>query len=166
MKYFSGFCLQEEQALFESFTCKGDFCVVGFSYGAQKALEYVFTCKERVDKLQLISPAFFQDKSEKFKKLQTLSFKKKPELYCENFLKNVTSQDLSQYFKMGTAQELQELLCYSWDKQKLQSIMQNGTEIEVYLGENDKIINSLHVKNFFQEFATIYYIKDGGHILC
>jgi len=165
MKYFSGFCLQDEQALFESFTCKGDFCVVGFSYGAQKALEYVFTCKERVDKLQLISPAFFQDKSDKFKKLQTLSFRKNPELYCENFLKNVTSQDLSQYFKMGTLKDLQELLYYNWDENKLRKLVENGVEIEVYLGEKDKIIDALHVKSFFQEFATIYYIKNGGHIL-
>jgi len=165
MRYFSGFCLQNEQALFESFTYKGDFCVVGFSYGAQKVLEYVFTCKERVDKLQLISPAFFQDKSDKFKKLQTLSFRKNPELYCENFLKNVTSQDLSQYFKMGTLKDLQELLYYNWDKSKLRKLVENGVEIEVYLGEKDKIIDALHVKSFFQEFATIYYIKDGGHIL-
>ena len=48
MKYFSGFCLENESELFKSFTCKGDFCIVGFSYGAQKALEYAFTCKEKV----------------------------------------------------------------------------------------------------------------------
>jgi len=165
MKYFSGFCLQNEQAIFENFTCKGDFCVVGFSYGAQKALEYVFTCKERVDKLQLISPAFFEDKNEKFKKLQTISFRKNSELYCHNFLKNVTCKDLSQYFKMGTLKDLEELLYYNWDRNKLQKIVENGTEIEVYLGEKDKIIDSLHVKEFVQEFATVYYIKNKGHIL-
>ena len=69
MKFFSGFCLEGEEKLFDDFTCKNDFCVVGFSYGAQKALEYTLTCRERVDKLQLISPAFFQNKQEKFKKL-------------------------------------------------------------------------------------------------
>ena len=49
--------------------------------------------------------------------------------------------------------------------EKLKELKDRGIEIEVYLGENDKIINSLHVKSFFQEFATIYYIKNVGHIL-
>jgi len=164
MRYFSGFCLKNENELFESFTCKGDFCVVGFSYGAQKALEYTFVCKERIDKLQLISPAFFMDKSEKYKKLQVISFKKDSDLYCKNFLKNIGLKDMS-FFKKGTLDELKELLFYEWDIEKLKELKDRGIEIEVYLGVDDKIINSLHVKNFFQEFATIYYIKDKGHML-
>jgi len=165
MKYFSGFCLKNESELFDEFTCRGDFCVVGFSYGAQKALEYVSTCTKRVDKLQLISPAFFMDKSEKYKKLQTISFRKGSDLYCKNFLENVTCKDLSKYFKKGSLEELKELLFYEWDRKKLLEIKKRGIEIEIYLGEKDKIINSLHVKDFFQEFATIYYIKNKGHIL-
>ena len=85
MKYFSGFCLENESELFKKFTCSGDFCVVGFSYGAQNALEYTSTCKKRIDKLQLISPAFFMDKSEKFKKLQIIAFRRDSDLYCKNF---------------------------------------------------------------------------------
>jgi len=165
MIYFSGFCLDSESELFKGFTCRGDFCVVGFSYGAQKALEYTFTCKERIDKLQLISPAFFMDKSEKFKKLQTISFRKDSDLYCKNFLENVTCKDLSKYFKKGSLEELKELLFYEWDREKLIEIRKRDIEIEVYLGGNDKIINSKQAKEFFQEFATIYYIKDKGHIL-
>jgi pimeloyl-ACP methyl ester carboxylesterase len=165
MKYFNGFCLNNESELFKDFTCKGDFCLVGFSYGAQKAFEYAFTCTERIDKLQLISPAFFMDKSDKFKKLQTISFRKDSDLYCKNFLENVTNKDLSKYFSKGTLEELEELLFYNWDKEKLQILKNRGIEIEVYLGEKDKIIDALHVKNFFQEFATIYYKKNKGHIL-
>jgi len=164
MKYFSGFCLKDESSLFKEFTCKGDFCVVGFSYGAQKALEYVFTCKERVDKLQLISPAFFEDQSEKFKKLQTISFRKDSDAYCKNFIENIGLRDMK-FFKKGTAQELKELLHYKWDRDKLAELKKRGIEIEIYLGENDKIINSLYVKDFFLKFATIYYIKNKGHIL-
>jgi len=165
MKYFSGFCLEKESELFDEFTCRGDFCVVGFSYGAQKALDYAFTCKERIDNLQLISPAFFMDKSDKYKKLQTIYFKKDSDTYCKNFLENVTCKDISKYFKKGSLEELKELLFYEWDRDKLSEIKKRGIEIEVYLGEKDKIIDALHVKNFFQEFATIYFIKDKGHIL-
>jgi len=165
MRYFSGFCLKDESDLFESFTCKGDFCVVGFSYGAQKALDFSSTCKERIDKLQLISPAFFMDKSERYKKMQTKSFEKDSDMYCKNFLENVTSKDISKYFKRGNIKELNDLLFYEWDVKKLREIKKRGIEIEVYLGEKDKIISSLHVKSFFQEFATIYYIKNKGHML-
>lgn len=165
MKYFNGFCLENESDLFDEFTCKRDFCVVGFSYGAQKALEYTFTCLERIDKLQLISPAFFIDKSDKYKKTQTIHFRKNSDLYCKNFLENVTCKDISRYFKKGTFKELKELLFYEWDIDKIKEIKKRGIEIEVYLGEKDKIINAEETKNFFQEFATIYYIKDKGHIL-
>ena len=164
MIYFSGFCLKNESELFQSFTCKGDFCVVGFSYGAQKALEYAFTSEERIDTIQLISPAFFMDRSEKYKKLQTISFKKDSDLYCKNFLENIGLKDKS-FFEKGTLDELKELLFYKWDIEKLKELKDRGMEIEVYLGADDKIINSLHIKNFFQEFATIYYIKDKGHML-
>jgi len=165
MKYFSGFCLENEQELFDEFTCRGDFCVTGFSYGAQKALEYTFTCFERIDKLQLISPAFFMNKDKKYKKLQTIHFKKDSDLYCKNFLQNATSKDLSKYFKKGSPEELKELLLYEWDREKLKDIKKRGIEVEVYLGEKDKIIDALHVKEFFQEFATVYYIKNKGHAL-
>lgn len=165
MRYFSGFCLKGESELFNSFTCRGDFCVIGFSYGAQKALEYVFTCKDRIDKIQLISPAFFMDKSEKYKKLQTIHFRKDSDLYCKNFLSNVTKKDISNYFQKGSLEELKELLFYDWDREKLIKINKLGIDIEVYLGEKDKIIDSQQAKNFFQEFATIYYIKDKGHLL-
>jgi len=70
MKFFSGFCFQNEKDIFKDYIEEGDFKVAGFSYGAIKAFEYVLNSKERIDKLQLFSPAFFQSKSEKFKKLQ------------------------------------------------------------------------------------------------
>ena len=59
MKYFSGFSLCNEEELFSDFLEEGEFNVAGFSFGAQNALEYVLSTDKRVDKLQLLSPAFF-----------------------------------------------------------------------------------------------------------
>lgn len=168
MHFFSGFCLQEEAELFESFTCKGEFCVVGFSYGAIKAFEYALHVKSRIDKIQLISPAFFQDKEEKFKKLQTLYFAKDPKKYSEDFLKNVaypSKIQLEKYLHVEHLDSLRELLYYTWDEQKLEALKSKGIKIEVYLGEEDKIIDALRVKEFFQPYATVYFIKNVGHTL-
>jgi hypothetical protein len=168
MRYFSGFCLKEESELFDEFTCKSDFSVCGFSYGAIKAFEYTLRCKERIDKLQLFSPAFFMDKDEKFKKLQTLYFKKDSNAYCNNFLENVTYPSnvvIKNYFSRGSLEELKELLYYNWNEEDLKILSERGVEIEVYLGELDKIIESHHGKDFFQPYSTIYTIKNVGHIL-
>lgn len=157
-----------EEKLFDAFTCRSDFCVCGFSYGAQKAFEYALTCKERVDKLQLFSPAFFMDRDEKFKKLQTMYFKKDSDAYCKNFLDNVTYPshfEMKNYFLQGSVEELKKLLYYVWKSEAVGKLCDKGVDIEVYLGEKDMIINPLHVKDFFHPFATIYTIKDVGHIL-
>jgi len=168
MKYFNGFCLDKEQELFASYLNQSDFSVAGFSYGAIKALEYAFTCKERIDTLQLFSPAFFMDRNIKFKKIQTLYFAKNPTTYSVTFLDNIalpSHTDMMPYFKQGSSEELHELLYYVWDEQKLQSLKERGITIEVYLGECDAIINASTCKDFFVPFASVYYMKKIGHIL-
>lgn len=167
-RYFSGFCFVNESELFDEYLENNDFTVCGFSYGAIKAFEEVLNSNTRVDKLQLFSPAFFQTFDEKFKRMQLMFFKKDANAYCENFLKNVsspTNQDISKYFNQGTIQELEELLNYEWSKEKLQKLVDNGTKIEVFLGGIDKIIDSVKAKEFFKDFATVYYIKEKGHLL-
>jgi len=47
----------------------------------------------------------------------------------------------------------------------LDILKQRGVKIEVYLGECDKITNSQANYDFFKKFATVYYIKNVGHIL-
>ncbi len=166
--YFSGFCFTNESEIFAEYLESNDFTVSGFSYGAIKAFEEVLNSNQRVDKLQLFSPAFFQTFDEKFKRMQLMFFKKDANTYCENFLKNVVSpinQDISKYFNQGTAQELEELLNYVWSEEKLQKLLEKGTKIEVYLGSLDKIIDSFKAKDFFKNFATVYYIKEKGHLL-
>ena len=167
-KYFSGFCFFYESELFDEYLEKSDFTVCGFSYGAIQAFEEVLNSNQRVDKLQLFSPAFFQTSNDKFKRMQLMFFKKDANSYCENFLKNVlnpTNKDISKYFQMGTFEELEELLNYVWSEEKLQRLVDKGTIIEVYLGEVDKIIDSQKAKEFFRNFATVYYIKEKGHLL-
>ena len=166
--YFSGFCFFEESELFEEYLIKNDFTFCGFSYGAIKAFEEALNSTKRVDKLQLFSPAFFQNFDDKFKRTQLMYFKKDANAYCENFLENVkssSSKDILKYFNLGTTEELQELLYYEWSEEKLQKLLNKGTKIEVYLGGVDKIIDSAKAKEFFKNFATVYYIKEKGHLL-
>jgi len=88
MNFYSGFSLQNEEYLFEPFLKKGEYTVSGFSYGAIKALNTVIKAledKKRVDTLQLLSPAFFQSKPEKFKRVQLMSYKKNTAVYLEQF---------------------------------------------------------------------------------
>lgn len=168
MKFFSGFCLANEQELFAPYLIESDFTIAGFSYGAIKALEYAITCNERIDTLQLFSPAFFHNKDTKFKKLQTLSFSKNSEAYTQNFMQNIvypSSFDMQPFFKQGSLEELHELLHYTWDEASLQTLKERGINIEVYVGECDTIIDAMTVKDFFVPYAKVYYFKRVGHIL-
>ena len=166
--YHSGFCLENESELFDEFINKNDFTVSAFSYGAIKAFEEVLYSKQRVDKLQLFSPAFFQTKDKKFKRMQLMFYKKDENAYCNNFLENISYPsgiDCSKYFGKGTYAELEELLNFNWDEEKLQAVVNKGVQIEVFLGEDDKIIEAQKAKDFFVNYATVYFIKDVGHIL-
>lgn len=166
--FYSGFSLKDEQSLFDEYRIVNDFTVSGFSYGAQKAFEAVLNSKNRVDTLQLFSPAFFQDKDEKYKRMQLMFFKKDAQSYCDNFLKNViypSEKEIASFFEQGTYEELNELLHYEWKREKLQALVDKGTKIEVYVGAEDKIVDAQKIKTFFLEYATVYFIKDVGHIL-
>lgn len=167
-KYFSGFCFKNESELFNDYLINNDFTIFGFSYGAVKAFEEAVSTKKRVDKLQLFSPAFFQIFDDKFKRTQLMYFKKDANAYCHNFLSNVIyplQTDISKYFELGTIEQLEELLNYEWSEEKLQKLLDKGTKIEVYLGGVDKIIDASKAKDFFKNFATVYYIKEKGHLL-
>ncbi len=47
--YFSGFSLSADEVLFQNLLIKNNYTVAGFSYGAQKAFEYVLNSKNRID---------------------------------------------------------------------------------------------------------------------
>lgn len=168
INFFSGFSLEGDIELFDEYLVKSDFTVSGFSYGAIKAFEYALETNERVDLLQLFSPAFFQTQNDKFKRMQLMFFKKDEKSYCENFLKNIakpTDFDMNKYFRVGTFKELDVLLNFTWDVEKIKKVLNKGIKIEIYLGGRDEIIDSNEAAKFFKEFGTVYFIKDYGHIL-
>lgn len=169
--YFSGFCLENEKELFKDYLEQNDFTVSGFSYGAIKAFEYTLNQiknNKRVDKLQLFSPSYFVNKNDKYKRLQLIYFKKDEKQYKNNFLNNIAypkDTNLNKYIANGTYEELNILLNYPWKKKDLQYIVNNNVKIEVYLGNEDKIIDAFITKEYFRQFAEVYYIKNVGHIL-
>ncbi len=166
MKYFNGFLLNNEQEIFKEYLIDSDMCVAGFSYGAIKAFEYVYNSKQRVDRLILLSPSFFQDKPNSYTRRQLKFFNHNS--YVKSFLENISypsNKDMSRYYKEDNIESLEELLTYKWDKTQLKALQKRGVEIEIFLGSEDRIINSQKAYEFFEDFATIYFIKDVGHIL-
>lgn len=168
VRYFNGFSLDGEEGFFEELLIQSDVAVAGFSYGAQQAFEYVYNTDKRVDRLILLSPAFFQTQRPSFTRTQLRYFQSGEEAYVNQFLSNVaypSNIDLSVYLKTGTAQQLEALLTYTWDVQKVKEITDRGTIIEVFLGGQDKIIDADAAFEFFKDITTTYYIKGVGHLL-
>lgn len=151
--------------LFENYLEEGEFVVAGFSYGAQKALIDAVHTNKRVDKLQLLSPAFFP-KNPKFAKLQINTFKKDKENYIKNFLENVKYPkeiDLDIYLDETELYQLEEMFEFNWSL--IEYAKQKNINIEVYIGEKDKIIDIKNAVKFFKNYAKVYFIKDVGHLL-
>lgn len=168
MKYFNGFSLQGEEALFSQYLIESKYAVAGFSYGAQQALEYVYASKVRIDRLILLSPAFFQTQKSSFSRTQLRYFEAGQEAYVKQFLDNViypSKTDLSSYLKVGTKEALDALLTYKWNTNKIQEVLDRGTTIEVFLGKDDKIIDAQAAFDFFSPLTTTYFMKDAGHLL-
>lgn len=168
MRYFNGFSLDGEEGFFEELLIQSDVAVAGFSYGAQQAFEYVYNTNKRVDRLILLSPAFFQTQRPSFTRTQLRYFQNGEAAYVKQFLANVaypSDIDLLEHLKTGTAQQLEALLTYTWDTQKIKEVTDRGTVIEVFLGAEDKIINADAAFAFFKDIATTYYIKGVGHLL-
>jgi len=170
MKFFSGFSLQKEAHFFEPFIAESDYSVCGFSYGAIKAFEYVeklLSEGKRVDRLQLFSPAFFQSKDEKFKRLQLMAYRKNEDEYLRQFLNAcfLPYERREVVRDVTVLEELEELLNYEWNKNALHTLCESGVIIEVYLGGRDQIVDSIAAKEFFLDVATVTLIKEGNHFL-
>jgi pimeloyl-ACP methyl ester carboxylesterase len=168
MKYFNGFALSNEEIFFEEQLVQSDFVVAGFSYGAQQAFEYVFNSTKRIDRLILLSPAFFQNHKKSFVRTQLRYYKADEKAYTEQFLKNVAypaNIDLSKYLSIGDIESLEKLLSYVWEKEKIEILKKRGVSIEVFMGEEDKIVDAQKSFEFFSELLTVYFVKKVGHLL-
>jgi hypothetical protein len=170
MKFYSGFSLKGEEHYFSDYINRSDYTVCGFSYGAIKAFQHVkeqLEAKKRVDTLQLFSPAFFQTKDEKFKKLQLLGYRKNRDAYLKEFITSCFLPYEKKIVEHGQerVEELEELLNYVWDIDELKNIADSGVKIEVYLGGEDRIIDAKSAKEFFLEVATVTYMREANHFL-
>lgn len=167
VKYFNGFSLKGEETLFSEYLYHSRYCVAGFSYGAQKALEYTLDTSDRIDRLILLSPAFFQSQKPSFIRAQLRYFESNKEVYVSQFLKNVSypsTLDISPYLAIGTVEELESLLSYEWQREKIDRLLKRGVTIEVFLGQKDKIVQCDQAQTFFTH-TTNYILKDAGHLL-
>lgn len=168
MKYFNGFSLKDEEIFFSEQLIDTKYVVAGFSYGAQCAFEYALNSTERIDRLILISPAFFQNHKKSFIKTQLRYFKADKEAYKKEFLKNIAYPSticLEKYISEGSYDELNELLSYVWDEEKIKLLLEQGVVIEVFMGDVDKIVDTKISFEFFSKFVPIYLLKDRGHLL-
>ncbi|BDY11951.1 pimelyl-ACP methyl ester esterase BioV [Hydrogenimonas cancrithermarum] len=171
MIFFSGFSLRNEQELFVEYLDRyhdNPYVIAGFSYGAIKALEYTLQTGRRIDKLILLSPAWFKNKSRAFVKTQLIHYKKEPDRYVETFLKNASDPSplgLEPYKGPSKIEELEELLTYPWPEEKLQIVVDKKIDIETYLGGRDRIIDAAAAHDFFKNFSTSYLFKPFGHLL-
>ena len=168
MRFFSGFSFKNEEYLFEKHLNLSKFTVAGFSYGSILAFEYVLNSEKRVDTLQLFSPAFFQESSEKFIRMQLFHFKKDREKYVNNFTENSffpKSPPLNLERKDDGYSDLEKLLKFKWNKFDIQKVLEKGVKLEIFIGEKDEIIDSRKCFEFFKSFGEICLIKDVGHSL-
>ncbi len=172
MKFFSGFGFANEWILFKEYLDRREYMVAGFSYGAQKALQYALQLnekRERIQKLQLLSPAYFDHLPRPIKQKEIVSFAKNPKAYMRFFYKKVlypaTFDDIEPFTKEPTLAELKELLFFEWRGEELQKLQEAGVQIEIYLGELDKIVDASKAHEFFKEYGVSYLIKGVGHLL-
>lgn len=167
MRFFSGFSLKGDQHFFEPYLKTNDYTVAGFSYGAINAARYAAEASERIDTLQLFSPAFFQTKKESFKRLQFGGYLKDPEGYIGKFLENCFAPCPLQEVEEGEhdGSMLHDLLYFEWDAALMERIRLKGIRIEVYLGREDRIIDVQGAREFFIPYATVTSIKGANHFL-
>ncbi len=165
--FYSGFALQNEAHFFKPFRNSSPYSVSGFSYGAINAFEHVLASTKRIDVLQLFSPAFFQEKPEKYKRLQRMGYKKSALSYIEKFSENCFLPHQKAPLEQGdhTPEDLDRLLDYVWDIEKLQNLSARGTKIEVYLGAQDHINDVEAAYAFFKPLSTVTLIQGANHFL-
>ena len=168
MRYFNGFSLCGEERFFDDYLVESDTTVAGFSYGAQEALRYALHASHRIDRVILLSPAFFQNQKESFIRTQLRYFTSDKDAYVTAFLRNVaypSGVDLTPCLRLGSKEELEALLTYRWRAEDIRTLLGRGISVEVFLGAKDRIIDAEAAYAFFGQLTTTYLIKERGHLL-
>ena len=165
MRFYSGFGFWNEKELFKEYLEEGEFVVAGFSYGAQKALIDAVHTSKRVDKLLLLSPAFFNLNS-KAVNLQLNAFRKDKESYCKKFREKLfyplPKSGVENYFDECFLEDLEEMFNFNWG---LMEHLNRKIKVEVFIGAEDKIIDVKKAVQFFKRYGDIYLFKELGHLL-
>jgi len=172
MTFFSGFALQNEAEQFAPIL--GDFManpyvVAGFSRGAIEAVAYTAAQKRRIDRLILLSPAWFCDRDEAFKQAQLAAFRKNRERYLTRFYREAAKPcaiDWQNSAAPAAEEALRQLLYHDWPEATLQAVQARGVMIETHLAQDDRIVNASAAAPFFRQFGTLFLYKKGGHPLC
>ncbi|KIM10888.1 MAG: hypothetical protein KU37_09205 [Sulfuricurvum sp. PC08-66] len=171
MRFYSGFALVGDAKLFEAWLDRGEYTIAGFSYGAKAAFEAVIealNAKVRIDRLQLFSPLFFEQKKERYRILQYEAYTQNSASYIKHFLDNCYApaiNDLRIETGAHTLAMLEELLTYRWSSTQLERVVAAGVHIDVYVGAQDKIVDAKAIESFFCPFATVHTFAHAGHFL-
>lgn len=178
MKFFGGFGFKDEVRIFEKilrdlgYFSANPYNICGFSYGAQKAVRFALESLKsnvRVNRVLLLSPAFFNDKDSSFKDAQIRAFAKNKALYMKAFYKNIGLKKGDEIYlreiESLDSRILEQCLRYEFKGDDLIFLRSKGVEIVVILGQNDRIIDSLKANDFFSKFGIVYLLKNANHLL-
>ena len=168
MTFYSGFSLLNEHHYFESYLENNDYTIAGFSYGAIAAAHDASQSTCRIDTLQLFSPAFFQTKSDSFKRLQLSGFHKSPQEYRNRFLESCFAPYSVHEVELdwnANEEHLRELLYFEWTAELMEPIISKGIRVEVFLGDHDRVIDVVGAREFFLPYATVTSLRTGNHFL-
>ena len=178
MKFFGGFGFKDDVQIFErilhdlGYLEDNPYNICGFSFGAQKAVDYAVDSLKngsRINRVILLSPAFFNDKSDDFVAQQLQNFVKNRAIYMKAFYKNIgICEDDEAFLREVETLDLRILekcLHYKFVDSDLEALKARGVEIVVLLGGADKIINANVANEFFSKYGVVYFIKNANHLL-
>lgn len=124
---------------------------------------------QRINRMILLSPAFFNDKNEDFKNTQMATFEKNRAIYMKAFYKNIgANAEDGAYLReidLLDSRDLEQCLHYKFKSADLEALNARGVEIISIFGECDKIINAQIAHAFFARFGVAFFIKGANHLL-
>ena len=172
MRFFGGFGFNDDPGLFSEtldslgLSNCGAYDVLGFSFGAQKALSFALDSPLRINRLILLSAAFFNDRDSHFAPAQLALFRRGKMGYMRQFLKKIGyAPEMEDFLGKANERDLAELLAFRFSAEDLAALRARGVLVLAIFGAADKIINVAHAAAFFAPFGIVYTIKNANHLL-